>query len=212
MCLQIRDKIGADTKLAFFNETRHAYGRTALLLSGGAGNISSGGVQLIGEGGIAMVGLGYYHVGFVKALFDQGLLPRVLSGASAGSIISSMIGVRTDDELYGMFTDGVAKFDFFHIHRFDKGTPAQQLQASIWSTIKEVYLDIFVHAHARWYGANGHGALPQGPQGQHRQLHISGRELGGCTIRGLPTKTLLKACRVLSIYQCAGLTVAVVLQ
>ena len=31
------DHIGADTKLAFFNETRHSYGRTALLLSGGAG-------------------------------------------------------------------------------------------------------------------------------------------------------------------------------
>lgn len=31
------DFIPTDTKLAFFNETRHAYGRTALLLSGGAG-------------------------------------------------------------------------------------------------------------------------------------------------------------------------------
>jgi len=46
------DHIGPDVKLAFFNETRHAFGRTALLLSGGAG-------------------LGFYHVGFVKALFDQ---------------------------------------------------------------------------------------------------------------------------------------------
>lgn len=46
------DNISADVKLAFFNETRHAFGRTALLLSGGAG-------------------LGFYHVGFVKALFDQ---------------------------------------------------------------------------------------------------------------------------------------------
>jgi hypothetical protein len=31
------DHIATDTKLAFFNEARHAYGRTALLLSGGAG-------------------------------------------------------------------------------------------------------------------------------------------------------------------------------
>lgn len=31
------DPIPTDTKLAFFNEMRHAYGRTALLLSGGAG-------------------------------------------------------------------------------------------------------------------------------------------------------------------------------
>jgi len=34
-----KDKIALDTKLAFFNETRHAYGRTALLLSGGAGTV-----------------------------------------------------------------------------------------------------------------------------------------------------------------------------
>lgn len=62
-------------------------------------------------------GLGFYHVGFVKALFDQGILPRVLSGASAGSIISSMIGVRTDDELYSMFTDGIARLDFFKLYK-----------------------------------------------------------------------------------------------
>lgn len=38
------DPIPTDVKLAFFNETRHAYGRTALLLSGGAA-------------------LGFYHAG-----------------------------------------------------------------------------------------------------------------------------------------------------
>ena len=36
-----KDKIGPETKLAFFNETRHAYGRTALLLSGGAGELQT---------------------------------------------------------------------------------------------------------------------------------------------------------------------------
>eukprot|EP01031_Cornospumella_fuschlensis_P039519 gene39519-48115_t len=32
--------------------------------------------------------LGYYHLGVVKALFEEGLLPRVISGASAGSIMT----------------------------------------------------------------------------------------------------------------------------
>jgi len=41
------DEIPTDTKLAFYNETRHAYGRTALLLSGGAA-------------------LGYFHVGLAR--------------------------------------------------------------------------------------------------------------------------------------------------
>lgn len=71
--------IPTDARLAFFNEARHSYGRTALMLSGGAA-------------------LGFYHAGVVKALMKNGLLPRVLSGASAGSIVCSMIGTRTDEE------------------------------------------------------------------------------------------------------------------
>ena len=115
------DHIGTDVKLAFFNEARHSFGRTALLLSGGAG-------------------LGFYHVGFVKALFDQGILPRVLSGASAGSIISSMIGVRTDDELYAMFTDGIARLDFFKLYkrRSTKPSIAKRMAASLSLSTRSV--------------------------------------------------------------------------
>uniref|UniRef100_A0A7S3L689 PNPLA domain-containing protein n=1 Tax=Amphora coffeiformis TaxID=265554 RepID=A0A7S3L689_9STRA len=71
--------IPTDARLAFFNETRHAYGRTALLLSGGAA-------------------LGFYHVGVVRALITNRLLPRVIGGASAGSIMCAMLGTRTDEE------------------------------------------------------------------------------------------------------------------
>jgi predicted acylesterase/phospholipase RssA len=73
--------IPTDARLAFFNETRHSYGRTALLLSGGAA-------------------LGFYHVGVVKALMENRLMPRVLGGSSAGSIVVAMIGTRTDEECF----------------------------------------------------------------------------------------------------------------
>jgi len=73
------EPIPTEARLAFFNETRHSYGRTALMLSGGAA-------------------LGFYHVGVVKALMDNGVLPRVISGASAGSILAAMVGTRTDEE------------------------------------------------------------------------------------------------------------------
>ena len=73
------DAIPTDARLAFFNETRHSYGRTALLLSGGAA-------------------LGFYHAGVVKVLIENGLMPRVIGGASAGSILCGMIGTRTDEE------------------------------------------------------------------------------------------------------------------
>ena len=71
--------IPTDARLAFFNETRHSYGRTALLLSGGAA-------------------LGFYHVGVVKTLIENRLMPRVLGGSSAGSIVCAMVGTRTDEE------------------------------------------------------------------------------------------------------------------
>ncbi|KAG2494204.1 hypothetical protein HYH03_007562 [Edaphochlamys debaryana] len=87
------DELSAEEKLAFFRETRHTFGRTALLLSGGGG-------------------LGPFHIGVVKALFEQRLLPRVLAGSSVGSIVSAIIGTRTDAELRDLFSR-VDEFDVF---------------------------------------------------------------------------------------------------
>jgi hypothetical protein len=87
-------------KLAFFTETRHAFGRSALLLSGGAT-------------------LGLVHVGVIKALMSQQLLPRVISGSSAGSIVAAMLGCLTDAEVEQKFFDNPATlnlrfFDWFN--------------------------------------------------------------------------------------------------
>lgn len=78
--------VPTDARLAFFNECRHAHGRTALLLSGGAG-------------------LGAYHLGVVDALVTAGLLPRVISGASAGSIVAATVCCRTQTELVAILRD-----------------------------------------------------------------------------------------------------------
>ncbi len=67
-------------KLDFFRRASHCYGRSALLLSGGAGLI-------------------YFHHGVVQELIDHDLLPNVISGASAGSIVSAQLGIHTDEEL-----------------------------------------------------------------------------------------------------------------
>ncbi|CEG44835.1 triacylglycerol lipase [Plasmopara halstedii] len=74
------DELSIDNKLAFFSETRHAYGRSALMLSGGGAH-------------------GFYHTGVIKALVENNLLPNVIAGSSAGSIIAGSIAVRTDDEV-----------------------------------------------------------------------------------------------------------------
>jgi len=39
------------------------------------------------------------HIGVVKAFLDAGLLPRVITGTSAGGLIAALICTRTDEEL-----------------------------------------------------------------------------------------------------------------
>lgn len=76
--------LNVNDKLTFFNEARHAYGRTALMLSGGAA-------------------MGLSHMGVVKALLNQGLLPKVVCGTSAGALVASMVGIFNDAELSNIF-------------------------------------------------------------------------------------------------------------
>lgn len=70
----------AATVAEFFDSARLQLGRTALSLSGG--------------GALAMS-----HLGVVRSLLQAGLLPRVISGASGGSIIAALMAAHTDDEL-----------------------------------------------------------------------------------------------------------------
>lgn len=74
----------ADEKVVFFKRTGTSFGRSALLLSGGAT-------------------LGMFHLGVIKALSEQNLLPRVISGSSAGSIIGGMAATRDDAQLPQLF-------------------------------------------------------------------------------------------------------------
>lgn len=67
-------------KVDFFRRASHCYGRSALLLSGGAGLI-------------------YFHHGMVQELVEHDLVPNVISGASAGSIVAAQLGIHTDAEL-----------------------------------------------------------------------------------------------------------------
>jgi len=57
------------------------------------------------------IAVGFYHVGVVKALMENNLMPRVIGGSSAGSLVCAMIGTRTDEEIMR---------DMFHL----KGTTA----------------------------------------------------------------------------------------
>mmetsp|Transcript_14355 Transcript_14355/g.31342 ORF Transcript_14355/g.31342 Transcript_14355/m.31342 type:complete len:903 (-) Transcript_14355:248-2956(-) len=69
-----------DQVLEFLKRARTSYGRTSLCLSGGA-----------------MMGL--YHLGIIRGLAREGILPHIVSGTSAGSVIGALVCTRADSEL-----------------------------------------------------------------------------------------------------------------
>lgn len=72
-------------KLACFRRAQACFGRSALMLSG-AGS------------------LGAFHIGVAKALAEQDLVPSVVSGASAGSIVAAVLGTHPAEELPAIFS------------------------------------------------------------------------------------------------------------
>ncbi len=84
----------AEQTIAMLNETRHAYGRSALCLSGGASR-------------------GVYHLGIIKALYDLKILPKVVSGSSAGSLLAAKLGVTRDEDIPDMFDPYKLSLKFF---------------------------------------------------------------------------------------------------
>ncbi|KIW72110.1 hypothetical protein PV04_00330 [Phialophora macrospora] len=72
------------------------FGRSALTLSGGAL-------------------LGMKHVGVVKTLWEAELLPEIISGASAGSIVAAIVGSSTDERM----VEVLDRFPFSDLAVFD---------------------------------------------------------------------------------------------
>lgn len=68
-------------KLDFFNNSGDAFGQSAIMLSGGAT-------------------LGLFHIGVLKALYEYEpqLIPSVISGSSAGSIIAAVYATHKEEE------------------------------------------------------------------------------------------------------------------
>jgi NTE family protein len=86
------DEISPQEKLEFFYRANVCFGRSALMLSGG---------------GV----LGFYHLGVVKILLEHGLLPKVISGSSAGSLVAGVLGTHTDKQLERFYDPANVHFE-----------------------------------------------------------------------------------------------------
>jgi TAG lipase / steryl ester hydrolase / phospholipase A2 / LPA acyltransferase len=78
------DSISFEEKLDFFQRASHCFGRSALMMSGS-------GTLL------------YFHLGVAKALWQEGLLPNIVSGSSGGALVGSVMCASSDEELDQLF-------------------------------------------------------------------------------------------------------------
>ena len=122
-------------KRRFLKRAARSFGRSALLLSGGAS-------------------LGLFHIGVVEELSAQGLLPRVITGSSAGSIMSGIVATHTDSELERRFDPENLNFEWvkmFGLYDLMKGKSLldqKLLQKSIDSNIPEMtFLEAYQHTN-----------------------------------------------------------------
>ncbi len=78
------DCIPKRERLDFFRRAQHCNGCSALMMSG-AGSLL------------------FFHIGVVKALWQQDLLPDIMSGSSGGAIVGSLAGTYSDEDLENIF-------------------------------------------------------------------------------------------------------------
>jgi NTE family protein len=76
--------IPLDDRLDFFRRARHCYGASSLMMSG-AGSLL------------------FFHIGVVKALWLEGVLPDILSGSSGGAVVGALVSTRSDKEIEKVF-------------------------------------------------------------------------------------------------------------
>ncbi|CCD25316.1 triacylglycerol lipase NDAI_0E04990 [Naumovozyma dairenensis CBS 421] len=88
-----------DYLLGILQQTRRNIGRTALVLSGGGT-------------------FGLFHIGVLTTLFELDLLPRVISGSSAGAIVASILTTHHKEEIPDLLNHVVE--NEFNIFQDDK--------------------------------------------------------------------------------------------
>ncbi|KAJ5898471.1 hypothetical protein N7504_008759 [Penicillium tannophilum] len=111
----------SQAKLELLHDTRQAFGRTTLLLQGGSA-------------------FGLCHLGVVKALHLQGLLPRIITGTATGAMIAALVGIHPESELLGLLEG-----DTIDMSAFDRrwkghtnGSSANKAEGWVWTFFRRV--------------------------------------------------------------------------
>lgn len=112
----------SQAKLDLLHDTRQAFGRSTLVLQGGA-----------------MFGL--CHLGVIKALHLRGLLPRIITGTATGALIAALVGIHTEDELLDFLNgDGIDLTAFTKTSKRRRSSEEQGLLANSYNTTAKTLL------------------------------------------------------------------------
>jgi TAG lipase/lysophosphatidylethanolamine acyltransferase len=102
------------TKLDFVHDTRQAFGRSALVLQGGAI-------------------FGLCHLGVAKALFLRGLLPRIIVGTATGALMAALVATHSEEDLPKMLTGDGIDLSAFTQPGKDPAQHNQRVNVSMWN-------------------------------------------------------------------------------
>jgi TAG lipase / lysophosphatidylethanolamine acyltransferase len=111
----------SQTKLDLLHDTRQAFGRSTLVLQGGAI-------------------FGLCHLGVVKALYLRGLLPRIITGTATGALIAALVGIHTEEELLDFLNGDAIDLTAFAARNGTAGDTAKRTANSVdsyWNTLKK---------------------------------------------------------------------------
>lgn len=110
----------AQAKLDLLHDARQAFGRSCLVLQGGAI-------------------FGLCHLGVVKALYLRGLLPRIITGTATGALIAALVGIHTEDELLEFLNGDGIDLTAFAQKRKAEGKNGKQVNGDqdeqLWSRV-----------------------------------------------------------------------------
>jgi len=84
--------VGLKEKINFFHRAHLCFGQSALMFSGSGTFL-------------------FFHVGVLKSLWEQDLIPDVISGSSGGALIAAVAGSRRPEQMGEMFTTEFLEFE-----------------------------------------------------------------------------------------------------
>ncbi|KAK4240015.1 acyl transferase/acyl hydrolase/lysophospholipase [Achaetomium macrosporum] len=109
--------MSTQNKLDFIHDSRQGFGRTALVLQGGAI-------------------FGLCHLGVIKALLLRGLLPRIIVGTATGAIMGALVSVHPEKDLLRILKGDGIDLSAFASHGNDPVRHNEQIRQSMWTRLE----------------------------------------------------------------------------